>query len=121
VALVAGGSPLEVAAPFQFVLKRFAPVHEVWLSFIDPGGFIVPHRDAGPYRERWQVPIIAAGCLSGVDAADGVPFPVRHWERHFVRNDTEHPRVHIVIDRDVVLDVPSLPFEVFPRQGDANG
>ena len=24
-----------------------------WVSWIEPGGFIVPHVDAGPWRRRW--------------------------------------------------------------------
>ena len=107
--------------PFAFVLAAFAPVHDAWLSWIDPGGFIVPHRDAAPWRERWQVPIATAGTFTqgGTFApVDGVPFAVRHWEWHSVNNLSDRPRIHLVIDRDVLLDLPPLPFAL---QGDAHG
>lgn len=113
VVLVQAGYWRAEADLFRFALDEFSPVFDAWLSWIDPGGFILPHRDAGPYRERWQVPVHAAGDLGGAEAEDGVPFPVRHWERHSVRNDTDHPRVHIVLDRDVVLPVKSQPFQTF--------
>lgn len=110
VVLVEAGRPLEHADPFGEVLDVFDPVWSAWLSWIDPGGFIVAHRDSGPYRERWQVPIITAGTMDGRVAVDGEPFMVRHWEFHRVDNPTDRPRVHLVIDRDVMLDVPPAPF-----------
>lgn len=111
-------------APFAFALDHFAPIHDAWLSWIDPGGFIVPHRDAAPWHERWQVPIATAGTFTmGTEFAptDGQAFQVRHWEPHSVRNDTDRPRIHLVIDRAVLIDRPPLPFEVFTTSGDAHG
>lgn len=116
VVLVEAGRRRPEAEPFGFVLDALAPVHGAWLSWIDPGGFIRPHRDAGPWRERWQVPIQAAGDFHAVDTftpADGVAFQVTHWERHSVTNDTDRPRIHLVVDRDVLLDRPPLPFTLF--------
>lgn len=100
-------------APFRFVLDEFAPIRDAWLSWIDPGGFIVPHIDKGPHYERWQVPVATAGVMNGVAAIDGVPFRVRQWERHQVRNDDPRPRVHLVIDRDVVANPARNPFTIF--------
>jgi hypothetical protein len=105
--------------PFAFVLDAFAPVHDAWLSCIDPGGFIVPHRDAGPYRERWQVPIATAGTMTQGDitaAVDGCPFRVEHWAPHSVDNGSDHPRIHLVIDRDVILDRPAMPFALLAQE-----
>jgi hypothetical protein len=118
VVLVDHGAPRGAAALFRFVLDRFDPVHDAWLSWIDPGGFIVPHRDGGPYLERWQVPVSTAGWFQQLfdmtEAADGTPFPVCHWTRHAVGNPTDRARVHVVIDRKVRLDRESLPFKTFP-------
>lgn len=118
VQLAGGGRFQKAADPFRFVLDDFAPVHYAWLSWLDPGGFITPHRDAGPWRERWQIPIHAAGCLdeSGDQSVpvDGVPFRVRHWDKHSVWNVGDQPRIHIVLDRDVWLDLPPAPFATFP-------
>lgn len=103
-----------VAAPFGFVLDAFAPVWGAWLSWINPGGFVAPHRDAGPWRERWQVPIQAAGLFDTDRPTDGVVFPVQHWREHSVWNDTDRPRIHLVLDRAVFLDRPPEPFALFP-------
>ena len=103
---------------FADILASFAPVHGAWLSSLEPGGFIAEHIDAGPYRERWQVPFTADGCLSqcGTDVTHevGVPFRVRHHDWHSVRNDSDRRRVSLVIDRAVLLPIPSAPLQVRP-------
>lgn len=117
VVLVNAGQPWAHAPLFDFVLDKLAPIREAWLSWIDPGGFIAPHRDAAPWRERWQVPINAAGDWCGADTfkpVSGQAFTVEHWERHAVVNPTNLPRIHIVIDRDVWVDRPAQPFVVYP-------
>jgi len=114
VVLVDHGYIKPAAEPFGFVLDEFAPVHTAWLSWLSPGGFIVPHRDAGPWRERWQVPIQASGLFDDHRPADGVAFQVEHWRAHSVWNDGDQPRIHIVIDRNVQLDRPTEPFQLFP-------
>lgn len=99
---------------FRSVIDRFAPVHSAWLSCIDPGGFVIAHRDASPWLERWHVPIEAAGTLEtaghAYQAEDGVPFQVRQWETHSVWNPTERARIHLVIDREVLAREGSAPF-----------
>lgn len=115
--LVSSGYYHPFAELFEDVLAAFAPVRDAWVSWIDAGGFIRPHRDGAPWRERWQVPIHAAGQFGGELVSrpvDGQAFPVTHFEPHWVLNDTDGPRVHLVIDRDVLLDRPPLPFELFP-------
>ena len=109
------------ATGFDDILAEFAPVFKAWLSWIEPGGFITPHADAGPWRERWQIPIRVSGEMSGADerwitATVGIPFSVRHWERHAVRNFGDGPRIHLVLDRDrYVDDAPeSRPFRLYP-------
>lgn len=108
------GNPLPAAEPFAVVLEPLFPIRDAWLSWIDAGGFIVPHRDGAPWWERWQVPISTSGVLDGEQATDGVPFRVQHWREHSVWNPGPGPRVHVVVDRDVRLDIPPLPFETFP-------
>ena len=91
---------------FAWVLDDFAPVSTAWLSHILPGGDIPPHSDASPWLERWQIPIQPAGTFTidgeSVSQVAGVPFQVAHWTIHTVVNDTDRPRIHLVIDRDVV-------------------
>lgn len=99
---------------FRFVLDEFGPVRDAWLSWIDPGGFIVRHRDRGPHRERWQVPVATAGWMEQdgrrIVAVDGVPFRVWQWLPHAVGNPDDRPRVHLVIDRDIVAEPTRNPF-----------
>lgn len=88
------------------------PVWSAWFSWIDPGGFILPHVDAGPYRERWQIPITSDGLLNGAALTPGVPHRVHHHIPHEVVNPGPGPRVVLVADRDVLLAIPSAPFQV---------
>ncbi len=110
---VAHAGRIEVPA-FAGILAEFAPVHGAWLSMLEPGGYIVEHIDAGPYRERWQVPFTTAGtlCQDGEPVAHevGVPFRVAQYEWHHVTNDTTAARVSLVIDRAVLLPIPPAPF-----------
>jgi hypothetical protein len=86
----------------DWLLEPFAPVWDAWLSWIEPGGWIAPHRDAGPHRERWQLPI----------SPTGEAFRVEHWAPHAVWNDTPRPRVHLVVDRDVIVSDYPTRFEL---------
>lgn len=116
VVLVHAGQQWEFGHLFDFVWDELAPVWGATLSWIDSGGFIIPHRDAGPWRQRWHVPIIAAGQWCGAESftpRSGIAFQVAHWEPHTVVNRSDHPRVHIVIDRDIPVDHDLLPFETF--------
>ena len=112
---VAVGGHLEVPE-FADVLAPFAPVHNAWLSRIEPGGYVLPHIDAGPYFERWQIPFTVDGALIHGDETvaleAGVPFLVRHFDWHEVRNAGPGDRVSLVIDRAVPLAVPSGPFRL---------
>lgn len=114
VSVVVGGH-LEVPE-FAEVLTAFAPVRAAWLSRISPGGYVLPHIDAGPYYERWQAPFTADGVLvhDGQPVAHevGVPFRVDHFDWHEVRNDGPGDRVSLVVDRNVSLGRPSGPFRL---------
>lgn len=109
----------DLAGPFAEVLSVFAPIRDAWVSWIDPGGFIAPHRDGGPYYDRWQVPIRTAGWTEQAmaeEATNGVPFRVRHWLTHSVRNPTGEPRIHLVIDRDVIVNPARDAFCVINKE-----
>jgi hypothetical protein len=109
--LVQGTRAKAAAALFRFVLAEFDPVWTAWIARVPPHGFIGPHIDEGPYHERWHVPIHPAGTFDGREVEAGVSFPVKHWESHQVDNPTTRPRIHLVIDRDVMVDVPAAPFQ----------
>ena len=91
---------------FGWVFEDFDPIDISWVSHIDPGGDIPPHKDASPWLERWQIPIQPAGTFiidgEEVEQIAGVPFQVQHWTFHHVTNDTDRARIHLIIDRDVV-------------------
>lgn len=99
---------------FADILEQFQPIRGAWLSLIEPGGYIVEHIDAGPYYERWQLPLTTAGCLiqngQPVRHEPGVPFRVRQFDWHSVCNPDPTPRISLVIDRDIALPVPTGPF-----------
>lgn len=97
----------DIRDAFAWLLSDFEPVKEAWISHIDPGGYIRLHRDAGPHYERWQIPIQPAGTFTVdgvlIDQQPGVPFQVEHWKWHEVCNDSNCSRIHLVVDRDVVV------------------
>lgn len=110
--VVANGELLE--SRFAGLLEQFTPVRTAWLSWIEPGGFVVEHIDAGPHYERWQVPLSVAGKLyqDGEPVAHevGVPFRVHHDRWHSVDNrDGSEPRVSLVVDRDVIVSEAATP------------
>lgn len=111
--VVASGGRLELPQ-FADLLAEFQPVREAWLSWIDPGGFVVEHIDGGPHFERWQIPFTEAGTLyedgRPVPHEVGVPFVVHHNRWHAVRNDDTTPRISLVIDRDVIVSAVRTPF-----------
>jgi hypothetical protein len=109
--LVQGTRSKDAARLFRFVLEKFDPIWTAWIAKVPAHGFIGPHIDEGPYHERWHVPIIPAGTFDGREVEAGVSFPVKHWEPHQVDNPTGRDRVHLVIDRDVWMDVPPAPFQ----------
>ena len=103
---------------FGFVWDAMNPVRDVTLSRLEPGGFIAPHRDAGPWFQRWQVPIVTSCDWHGQSQEPGVAFPVEHWKPHAVTNRGPGPRIHLVIDRDIAIPRDPLPFETFPIPDD---
>lgn len=89
---------------------------DLWLSWIDPGGYILPHRDAGPYRRRIQIPIRPSGYMW--TEADGWThhtsrFEVPHWGPHAVVNPGPGPRVHLVVDLPETVNDSHWPFETY--------
>lgn len=120
VVLVSAGQWKPYADLFAFVWDAMNPIADVTLSRLEPGGFIAPHRDAGPWLERWQVPIVISGSGLGVDTEVGQAFQVKHWEPHHVTNRGPGPRIHLVIDRNVPVEREPLPFATYPIPEDMN-
>lgn len=79
----------------------------VWavVSRLEPGGYLLPHRDKGPWWPRVHVPIEPAGWYWDTEVGaiqfdqPGTEYVVRHHLPHAVWNDTNRVRIHLVIDR----------------------
>ncbi len=86
------------------------PIHSGWWARIMPGGFIVPHCDVPPYRQRWHFPVQPAGFFweDGETREPTEPFIVRHWLPHAVWNPTNAPRIHLMVEREVLSYESSL-------------
>ena len=93
------------------------PTH-AWYAKLDPGGFIVPHIDQGPWRERWHYPISGRGEVwqSWEDgdwyyamdfyAAEG-PYRMNHHKPHAVWNPYDEPRIILIVEYDNPVDQPT--------------
>lgn len=82
------------------------PYHNIWWAKIDPGGFVIPHIDAGPpFYDRWHYPVEPAGFFwqEGMLTEPTNPFQVKHWRPHAVGNPTDRPRIHLMVERNVVV------------------
>jgi hypothetical protein len=54
--------------------------------------------------------------MNGAEATAGVPFRVEHWLPHSVENTSDRARIHIVIDRAVLVDNRHIPFQRIEEQ-----
>lgn len=100
---------------FGWLLDDFDPVDNAWVSWIEPHGYVRPHMDAGPHRERWQIPIRPSGVFNvggePVVQKIGQPFQVEHWLPHWIEVG-DMPRVHVVLDRDVIVRSDRTDFQL---------
>lgn len=74
------------------------------ISKLSPGGYLLPHQDKGPHYTRIQIPLEEGGWywddqVGALRMQLGVANTVRHHRPHSVWNDTDHDRIHLVIDR----------------------
>lgn len=86
-------------------LVPFTPTR-AWYGALDPGGFIVPHIDRGPWWVRWHIPLEPAGMVwmnGEIMRSPTEPFEMRHHEPHAVWNDTDRRRVHLIVETDIRL------------------
>jgi hypothetical protein len=118
--LVTRGVVLPAGEPFTEWLTSdpvYGPVVTAAVGKLSPGGYILPHRDKGPWRHRTHVPLEPAGWYwdetQGAVQLDvrGVEYPVYHHLPHAVWNDTDRMRVHLIIDRgDIHSDGPFIAY-----------
>ncbi len=106
---------------------RLIRVEKLWYAKLDPGGFIVPHVDQGPWVERWHYPINGRGSvwqewnpddddrdphfrfltmrISTVDSA--APYRMNHHKPHAVWNPHTEPRIILIVEYDNSVDQPT--------------
>lgn len=88
------------------------------VSKLSPGGYLLPHRDKGPYSHRIQIPLQAGGwywdAYQGTRQMEPGPNVVRHHLPHCVWNDGPTDRIHLVIDRPPIHGDEA--FELYPAE-----
>ncbi len=96
-----------------------APADKAWYAKLDPGGFIVPHIDQGPWRERWHYPISGQGSvwqdwnddgtLRHMVSVDGLfsAYRMNHHKPHAVWNPHDEPRIVLIVEYDNPVDQPT--------------
>ncbi len=88
-----------------------------WYGKLDPGGFVLPHSDAGPWMERWHYPIQPAGYIwqedGGIVESPLDPFQVFHHRPHAIWNPHHIARVHLIVEYNNEIDEPYHALEMF--------
>ncbi len=97
---------------------------EAWYAKLDPRGFIVPHVDQGPWRERWHYPISGVGEVwqqwddSDEPYASSVrydtPYRMNHHQPHAVWNPTDEPRIVLIVEFDNPVEQPTTDLIISP-------
>ncbi len=96
-------------------------ISNAWYAKLDPGGFIVPHVDQGPWRERWHYPISGSGYVwqeaiedhftvqdgLRIVATSDVPYRMNHHKPHAVWNPYDEPRIILIVEYDNPVDQPT--------------
>ena len=85
-----------------------AKIDNGWYAKLDPGGFIIPHIDQGPWVERWHYPISGYGYVwqdwgrSQISAAvvPSKPYRMNHHQLHAVWNPYDEPRIILIVEYD---------------------
>ncbi len=94
---------------------RNVVVHKAWYAKLNPGGFIVPHVDQGPWMERWHIPTSGMGVVwqewedigtAAVTLHTG-RYRMNHHRPHAVWNPFDEPRVVLIVESDNAVDQPT--------------
>lgn len=117
-----------LASPNNILASGAEPIN-AWYAKLEPGGFIVPHIDQGPWRERWHYPISGQGYVWqewGVDQwRRGIasvvmptdPYQMNHHRPHAVWNpltNLPEPRVILIVEFDNPVDQPTTDLIICP-------
>ena len=100
---------------------RLARVSKLWYAKLNPGGFIVPHVDQGPWMERWHYPISGQGSVWQEWDGNGSAtlrhivsvgellgaYRMNHHKPHAVYNRFDEPRIILIVEYDNPVDQPT--------------
>ena len=107
-----------LASPNNIFASGAEPIN-AWYAKLDPGGFIIPHIDQGPWRERWHYPISGQGRVwqewdddngrvsISNPAGPSTPYRMNHHRPHAVWNPTDEPRIILIVEYDNPVDQPT--------------
>ncbi len=112
------------------------PLRSAWYAKLEPGGFIVPHVDQGPWRERWHYPISGTGIVwQSWEETDGPtdrvmgylapqlrldwftsdkPYRMNHHLPHAIWNPHDEPRIILIVEFDNPVDQPTSDLILAP-------
>lgn len=111
-----------LASPNNIFASGAEPVN-AWYAKLEPGGFIVPHVDQGPWLERWHYPISGVGYVWQDWDDDGEtyrmhrytnPYRMNHHRPHAVWNPYDEPRVILIVEYDNPIDQPTTDLIIGP-------
>ncbi len=101
-------------------------ISNAWYAKLDPGGFIVPHVDQGPWMERWHYPISGSYHIlqewnpddeegdphfrfltMRISSVAGAPYRMHHHQPHAVWNPYDEPRIILIVEYDNPVNQPT--------------
>ena len=115
-------APANVMPPQVLLPQRMrADSTNLWYAKLDPGGFIVPHVDQGPWVERWHYPISGQGSVWQDWDSNGTAtlrhivsvgeifgaYRMNHHKPHAVWNPHDEPRIVLIVEYDNPVDQPT--------------
>ena len=107
-----------LASPNNIFASGAEPI-TAWYAKLDPGGFIVPHIDQGPWRERWHYSISGQGYVwqewspggTGIGHGPLAPYRMNHHKPHAVWNPYDEPydepRIILIVEYDNPVNQPT--------------
>ncbi len=102
-----------LASPNNIFASGAEPI-TAWYAKLDPGGFIIPHVDQGPWVERWHYPISGKGRVWQESSAQSQlaiqyinPYRMNHHKPHAVWNPSDEPRIVLIVEYDNPVEQPT--------------
>lgn len=117
-------APGDVPGPDEityYAVQDIGNAKNAWYAKLDPGGFIVPHVDQGPWVERWHYPISGQGSVwqdwddNGTATLRHIvsvgelmgAYRMNHHKPHAVYNPFTEPRIILIVEYDNPIDQPT--------------